>query len=187
MELIEAIITRRSVRKYKLDQIPDQTIRELLETAVWAPNGMNRQPWVFAVVQDRDLLRRISEKAKGRMLDRVKNSPALGRYNNLMADPNFDVFYGAPTLVLIYGSTDAMTFKYDCSMVALTLMLAAWDRGIGSCWVGFAQYACDTPGIKMELDVPEEYELVAPIILGYPEHPPGKNGRKEPRIVSWVK
>lgn len=187
MELVEALKTRRSVRKYKSDQVPDETIRELIELATWAPSGMNRQPWVFAVVQDRELMRRISGRAKARVLDRMKEMPVLGRYGGMMADPDFNIFYDAPTLVLIYGDPAALTFRYDCSMAALNLMLAAWDRGIGSCWIGFAQFAGNAPEIKEELNVPPEYELVAPVILGYPEAVPAKTSRKEPRIVSWKK
>lgn len=54
MELIEAIRTRRSVRKYKSDQIPEQTIKELIELAAWAPSGSNGQPWAFIVIEDQE-------------------------------------------------------------------------------------------------------------------------------------
>ncbi len=187
MELIEAIRTRRSIRRFKDEQIPEQTIRELLELAIWAPNGMNRQPWVFAVVQDREFLQRLSEQAKASLLERVEALPVLERYSRLMANPKFNVFYNAPTLVLIYGDTGALTFRYDCSLAAHNLMLAAWDRGIGSCWIGFAHFVCDTPELKEEFNVPKDHELVASIILGYPETVPSKGKRREPHIVSWKK
>ncbi len=187
MELVDALRTRRSIRKYKGDQIPDQTLRELLELAAWAPSGMNSQPWVFAVVQDREYMRRLSEEAKAFMLTRLKDFPQLERYRGIMTNPDFNVFYNAPTLVLIYGDTKALTFRYDCSMAALNLMLAAWDRGIGSCWIGFATATCDSPAVKEKLSVPAAHQAVAPIILGYPQAVPSRGKRNRPRIVSWLR
>ena len=72
-------------------------------------------------------------------------------------------------------------------MAALNLMLAAHDRGIGSCWIGFANGIGNTPEIKKELNVPDEYERVAPIILGYPDGSAGKGSREEVKIMNWKK
>ncbi|MCL6560646.1 MAG: nitroreductase [Firmicutes bacterium] len=185
MEVIEAIRTRRSVRDFKDDQIPEETVKELLETAVWAPSGMNMQPWVFAIVQNREFMREFSERAKARIMKKTKEFSVLERYSGMMGKPDFNIFYNAPALVLIYGDSTVATFRYDCSMAALNLMLAAWDKGIGSCWIGFAQFIGNTPEIKGKLNIPDEYELVAPVILGYPKSVPPVRSRKEPRIVAW--
>lgn len=187
MELLEAIKTRRSVRRFRSDQISEQTIRELLEVAVWAPSGMNVQPWVFAVVQNRELLHHLSEQAKTRLLNKIEEIPVLERYSRLMSNPKFNIFYDAPTLVLIYGDTGSPTFRLDCSLAAQNLMLAAWDRGIGSCWIGFAHFICDTPKVKRILNVSSGHELVASIILGYPAKVSSKSRRNAPRIVGWEK
>ena len=187
MELVDAIRSRRSVRRFKDEQLPEQTVRELLELAVWAPSGMNVQPWVFAVVQDRELMHRFSEGAKAALLNKVNEIPVLKRYSRLMSNPKYNIFYDAPTLVLIYGDTGTPTFRNDCSLAAQNLMLAAWDRGIGSCWIGFAHFFCDTAEVKKSLNVPEGHALVASIILGYPRTAPGKSKRNPPRIVFWKK
>jgi nitroreductase len=68
-------------------------------------------------------------------------------------------------------------------MAAQNLMLSAWDKGIGSCWIGFARGFCGTPEFKDELKAPQEYELVAPVILGYPADPPAKGARKEIQVT----
>ncbi|MCL6561187.1 MAG: nitroreductase [Firmicutes bacterium] len=185
MELNEVIRNRRSVRKYKSDPIPEQTVRELLELAAWAPNGMNLQPWVFAVVEDREYMKSLSDRAKTYLLERLQVAPALERYRALFTNPQFNIFYDAPVLVLIYGDKNVMTHLFDCSMAAQNLMLSAWDKGIGSCWIGFANGIADTPEVKKELGVPEGYELVAPIILGYPEGATGKGARSEVKVVNW--
>ncbi|MEW6541824.1 MAG: nitroreductase family protein [Bacillota bacterium] len=187
MELAAALRTRRSIRRYTEEQIPDQTLLDLLDLAVWAPSGMNGQPWVFAVVQDKAYMRRLSDQAKAFMLTGLKDHPKLERYRRIMTNPDFNLFYNAPTLVLIYGDTQALTYRYDCSLAALNLMLAAWDRGLGSCWIGFATATCDTPAVKEKLSVPPAYQAVAPVILGYPQTVPSRGKREAPRIVSWLK
>lgn len=187
MELIEAIRARRSVRKYKSDRIPEQTVRELLELAAWSPSGSNMQPWLFVVVENREYLQNLSDRAKVYLLERMKAAPSLERYRSVLSNPQFNIFYNAPALVLIYGDKNAFTFKNDCSMAAQNLMLSAWERGIGSCWIGFATGIGNAPDVKGALKVPEEYELVAPILLGYPDGPTGKGARKEARVITWKK
>jgi nitroreductase len=187
MEIVEAIRTRRSVRKYKGDPIPEQIIRELLELAVWAPSGINTQTWAFVVLEDREYMKNLSGRAKTFLLERLKMMPQLEKYRGMLSDPDMDIFYGAPVLVMIYSSRASGTYLNDCSMAALNLMLAAWDRGIGICWIGFARGAGNTPEVKKELGVPEEYELVAPVILGYPAEPAAPVKREPPHILNWRK
>ncbi|MDD4334863.1 MAG: nitroreductase [Desulfotomaculaceae bacterium] len=182
MELLEAIRTRRSVRKYKNDLIPEQIIKELLELAAWAPSGMNTQPWLYIVVEGKDYLKTLSDHCKSYILEAMEALPAIQSYRTTLSNPGFDIFYGAPVLVLIFGNKNAFTYPNDCSMAALNLMLTAWERGIGSCWIGFARAYCGTPEFKEELKVPPEYQLVAPVILGYPAEPPGQGSRKEIKV-----
>lgn len=187
MELKEAIISRRSVRKYKGDPIPGQTVKELLELAAWAPNGMNTQPWLFVVVEGRDYLKDLSDQCRAYILDIMDELPALQNYRTMLSNPDYNIFYGASPLVLIFGNQDAFTYSYDCSMAAQNLMLAAWDKGIGSCWIGFARAYCGTPEFKKELNVPPEYQLVAPIILGYPADKPAQGSRNEIKVINLNK
>ncbi len=182
MELKEAITTRRSVRKYKDEPIAEETIRELLELASWAPSGTNTQPWLYTVIEGKDYLKGLSDRCKPYILEAMDALPALEIYRTTLSNPGYNIFHGASTLVLIYGNQNAFTYPNDCSMAALNLMLAAWDRGIGSCWVGFARALCGTPEFKAELDVPPQYQLVAPVILGYPVGKPGHGARKEVKV-----
>lgn len=182
MELKQAITTRRSVRKYKSEPVPEQTVKELLELAAWAPSGMNTQPWLYVVLEGKDYLKDLSDKCKAYLLDIMEELPALQSYRTTLANPDSNIFYGAPELVLIYGDQNAFTYPNDCSMAALNLMLAAWDRGIGSCWIGFARAYCGTPEFKIELKVPPEYQLVAPVILGYPADPPAQGSRRDIKV-----
>jgi len=186
MKLLEAIRKRRSVREYNAVRLTEQTIRELLELATWAPSASNNQPWAFVVVEDRDYLKSLSDRAKTFWLEHMQDAPAMKCYREALSNPEFNVFYNAPVLVLIYGDRNIRTFICDCSLAAQNLMLAAWDRGIGSCWIGFADDIANTPEVKAELNVPEEYDLVAPIILGYPNGANKRRGvRKEAQVINW--
>jgi nitroreductase len=183
MELKEAIRTRRSVRRYSSDPVPEKVVKELLELAAWAPSGMNTQPWLYVVIEGRDYLKDLSDKCRAYILEIMDEMPALENYRAMLSNPDFNLFYGAPVLVLIYGNQNAFTYTNDCTMAALNLMLAAWDKGIGSCWIGFAKAYCGTPEFKAGLKVPPEYQLVAPVILGHPADPPGQVARKEINVT----
>lgn len=186
MELVEALKTRRSIRRYKEKPLSQEKIKELIETAIWCPSASKVQPWGFAVISDKEYMRELSDQAKAGLLNKYSQTPGYEKYKIMMENPNFNIFYNAPTLVLIYGKKNGIWSKYDCSMLAQNLMLVAWEQGIGSCWIGFAQDVCNTSEFKAKHQVSDDYELVAPIILGYPEIVP-KNSvpRKEYPIFSW--
>lgn len=186
MELVEAIKTRRSIRRFKEEPVAKEVIQELIDTAVWAPSASNRQPWGFAVITDRDYLKRLSDEAKVDLLAKMGDQPESQRYRAMMQNPDFNIFHNAPAVIIIYGKKDNTWSKYDCSMVAQNLMLAAWEKGLGTCWIGFAHHVCNTPEFKAKHNISDEYELMAPIILGYPETlPKGAVPRKEFPIFYW--
>ncbi|HSV32311.1 MAG TPA: nitroreductase [Atribacteraceae bacterium] len=185
MELTEAIRTRRSIRKYRKEPLTESTIRELLELATWAPSGMHLQPWAFTVIEDQDYLQDFSDRCKDYVLKNLMQAPELARYREMLADPTYHLFYQAPVLIMIYGDQKAFSAAYDCSMAAQNLMFGAWDRGIGSCWIGFAHEYGNTPEVKAELKVPGGYDLIAPIILGYPAAPGEERPRKQPVVLYW--
>ncbi len=186
MELVEAIKSRRSIRRFEDKPVPGEILRELIDTAVWAPSASNEQPWGFVVVEDREYMRALSEMAKSDLLSVMNQTPELGRYRTLMENPDFNIFHNAPVLVVIYGRRDRGLSRYDCSIVAQNLMLLAWEEGLGTCWIGFAQKVCDSSEFREMHNVPEDYETVAPIVLGYPRFTSQKPvPRKEFPIFFW--
>ena len=186
MELIEAIKSRRSIRRFQDKPVSGETLRELIDNAVWAPSASNEQPWGFVVIEDRDYMTKLSEKAKSGLLSAMEQTPGLERYRALMENPEFNIFHSAPALVVIYGRRDRGWSKYDCSLAAQNLMLLAWERGLGTCWIGFAHHVCGSPEFREVHHVPEDFETVAPIVIGYPEFiPQNPVPRKEYPIFSW--
>jgi len=187
MDTTIAIKTRRSIRQYRGEKIPKQVIEDLLQTAIWAPSGMNKQPWGFVVIEDKEYLKNLSDQTKKYLLEKFKNIPEMDKYHDYFANPETSIFYDAPVLVLIFGNKKLFTVVNDCSMVAQNLMLTAWDHGIGSCWIGFVYDVVNMKDVKTELGVPEDYELVASIILGYPDGETQTPERENPIIFSWKK
>jgi len=185
MDLNEAITGRRSVREYTAQAVDEPTIARLIDAAVHAPNAVNQQPWTFTVVRDQSLLDRISRGAKDHMVATMAGNPHAERFRARLSDPNFQVFYHAPVLILISAVAQAPWIVEDCALSAENLMLAAYAAGLGTCWIGFAQGFLNTSDGKNILDLPAACVPVAPIIVGHPKTVPPPVPRNAPR-VRWV-
>jgi nitroreductase len=105
-----------------------------------------------------------------------------------LSRPEFDIFYGAPVLILVYSAPDSFTPVEDGSLAAENMMLAAHSMGIGSCWVGFASPLGYLPQVFQELNVPPDHKLIAPLVFGYPKKKDmAPRQRSEPKILAWVR
>jgi len=185
MNTLECIQTRRSVRAYSSRVVEESTVRALLRAAVQAPSAMNRQPWLFSVLQDRGQMKRYSDRAKAMLLAQVADDPKARRYSDLFRSADFNIFYDAGTLVVIGAAERGTYTDADCWLAAANLMLAAADAGLGSCPIGFAVPVLNTPEVRAELGLPPAGVAVAPILLGYPSAPPPPVPRGEPNIACW--
>ena len=185
MELMEAIKARRSVRTYKPDAVEREKIEKIIGAAVKAPTGMNQQSWAFGVMQDKARLHGYSEAVKAFLLGKVDEWTWLAPYAEHFANPEYNVFYYAPALVVIYAKNPSPIAQIDCTLAAENLMLAACDLGLGSCWIGFATWVLDQPDVKKQLGVPEDYTVVAPIIVGYPAGDIPVPEKNPPEVMYW--
>jgi nitroreductase len=185
MDIEKAIVGRRAVRDYTAAAVDEQMIRRLIEAAVHAPSAVNLQPWTFTVVRDQSLLDRVSREAKAYMQANLPTGPMGAHLQARLDDPDFHIFYHAPTLILISASAPGPWIVEDCTLAAENLMLAAYAAGLGSCWIGFAQGFLGTPPGKKALGLPASCVPVAPIIVGYPKAAPPPVPRKAPEI-RWV-
>jgi nitroreductase len=185
VDLNEAIAGRRSIREYTPRPVDEATIRRLIDAASHAPNAVNQQPWTFTVVRDQAVLNRISRDAKSHMLATMDASPHAGHFRERLSDPNFQIFYHAPVLVLIAAIAEGPWIVEDCSLAAENLMLAAYAGGLGTCWIGFAQSYLNTPAGKRGLGLPAACVPVAPIIIGHPKAVAAPVPRSVPTI-GWV-
>jgi nitroreductase len=203
---MEVLYRRRAVRSYKPDVIDGERLQRLLDAAVHAPTARHQEPWQFVVVQNRELLKRISDRAKelaranaahhGNVL-KPPGAPGDGVASQL-ADPDYNIFYDAGTLVIICArltpefftpdSWPAHSFVVaDCWLAAENLMLAACADGLGTCCIGFAVPALNDPVIKAELGIPSAVEAFAPIIVGVPAVVTPLVPRKPPVLLRWIR
>ncbi len=185
MDVMEASYRRRAVRSYASQPVVRALIDKLLHAAVQAPSAMNQQPWAFAVIQDRSLLRRYSDRARAVFLAQSAGDPHMGRLRETLASADYNVFHNAGTLIVICAGAGALSTAEDCCLAGENLMLAACACGLGTCPIGLARPMLNLPEIKAELNIPTEFSPVLPIIVGFPAGPTPPVPRAEPRIFAW--
>lgn len=184
MDVIECINKRHSVRSFKDEQVSQETIRELLKLGTMAATGSFMQPWGFVVIQDRDEIEALAVKVKQELLDNLDSTPQLARYKAAIKSDGFNVFNHAPTLIIIYGNTESHMYVSDCTLAAANIMHAAYNMGIGTCWIGFSENYLNTPEFKQKYGVPENFELVSPLTCGYIIEDRPKAERKPPLVFN---
>ncbi len=188
MTIFETILARRSVRSYKVQEVDRATVRILLEAAVRAPTAIHQEPWAFVIIQDRQLLRRLSDCAKPLFLAEMEAQQNSSKSSSHMLDifdnPDFNIFYNAGTLILICGKKAAPSFTADCWLAAENLILTACAMNLGSCVIGSALAAFNIPEVRANLKIPDEFSVVAPIILGYADEEITPVFRKTPVVLA---
>jgi len=161
---INDIINRRSIRKYKSQQISREELDIVLQAGMCAPTGMNRQSPIMVAVQDAETVKLLSKL----------NAQVLGS--------DSDPFYGAPTVVIVLAGAWSQHAVQDGSLVMGNLMNAAKGIGLGSCWINRAKEVFDSEEGKALLKkwgIEGEYVGVGNCILGYPDEEPEMKPRKE--------
>lgn len=187
MKFDEMLKCRRSIRSYQDRSVSLDTIREMIQESTLAPNAGNEQPWKFIIVNNREMLKRMSDESKKNILARIATDPDdyAKKYKGMLENKSLNVFYNAPSLVIILGNSNLKNLYADCALAAGYFMMAATSRGLGTCWINLGTEIND-PGMISELGIPDNCTIVAPIILGYPEKIPSAPKRKEPEILNII-
>ena len=187
MNIMEAIYRRCSVRSYSPERLDRAAVHALLAAAVRAPTAVHLEPWSFAIIQDTGVLKRLSDRAKPIFLEEVQRShlDRDGHTFEMFASPDFNMFYNAGTLIIICGKPMGSFVAADCWLAAENLILAACSMGLGTCIIGSAVPALNTPNIKAEFNIPDELTAIAPIIVGVPSGETPPTARKDPEVVFW--
>ncbi len=185
MNIDQVISGRRAVREYTLQAVDQDSIRYLIDCAVKAPSAVNQQPWAFTVVRDQILLDTISRQAKQHMLSTMQGNRHAAHFQSHLESDDFHIFYHAPVLIVISAVEEGPWIVEDCSLAAENLMLGAFGKNLGSCWIGFAQSYLNTPKGKALLNMPEQWIPIAPIIIGHASSLPDAVARHKP-VIQWV-
>jgi nitroreductase len=164
-EVLKTIRERRSIRRYKEEQISDEELNTVLEAGTWAANGMSKQDSWIVAVQNKE------------------QSDWLRKENARIMGTESDPYYGAPTIVLVFSSKDWNNNIKDGSLVIGNMMLAAHSIGLASCWINREDKMFETEEGKALLrqwNLPENIIGVGAISLGYASaHPHTVKPRKE--------
>ncbi len=171
MELFEAIHTRRSIRRFTGQVIPDEVLEQVFVAATYAPSAHNGQPWVFCVTRDPEKKQALAE---GRRY--AAFLPQAGAVVAVLAKVGL---FERPV-----GDKGLRYFEFQDTAAAIqNLLLAAHASGLGGCWVGdFADAQ-----VRAVFGVPEDLTPVAVIALGYPQSVPDKGPARRPltEVVHW--
>lgn len=176
MELMEGLLTRRSIRKYQDKPIDKNTLEEIIKAAQYSPTAHNRQPWEFLVVDDKEVL---------------ANLRHIQRWTSFAKD--------AACVIFVCGDVDRSFNRdkedekwsfidVDCAIATENLMLAAWSKGIGTCYCGAAPMQKVVDTLKDYLKLPENIRPFAIVPMGYPaEDPKQPEDRYNPDKIHWGK
>jgi len=157
MNVFEAIRTRRSIRRYQNKPIEEEKLQQILEAGRLAPSSANRQEWRFVVARDAE--------TRMRLMSAAKNQPFVGQ---------------APVVVACCAQTDRhvmtcgeLCYSIDVAIAIDHMTLAAWELGLGTCWIG----AFFADQVREILGIPEDVPVVELLTLGYPESVPPSTDR----------
>ena len=167
-EVINNMKTRRSIRKYKSDMIPDDVLNRIIEAGTYAATGMGKQSPIIIAVTNKEIRDKFSKM----------NAEIMG----VDSDP----FYGAPVVLIVLADKARPTYVYDGSLVMGNLMLAAHAEGIGSCWIHRAKEEFESAEGKAflkSLGIEGDYEGIGHCVLGYTD---GEEPKAMPRKENYV-
>ena len=181
MDVLTAISDRRAIRAYRDEKIDCATVEGLIDAAIRAPSARDLEPWAFVVLEGKERLREFSDEAK-RALLAVSGGKAPAELRAKLEDPSFDIFYGAPVLLVICATGREAQAAEDCCLAAQNLMLAAHAAGLATCPIGLARVWLTRPETKQKLGIPEDLVPVFPVIIGHPAEAPARRGRRPPAI-----
>ncbi len=187
MTFDELLTTRRSIRKYQDIPVPLDIVKEMIRESTLAPSSGNEQPWKFIIVDNKQMLERMSTESKNNILARIDANPDdyAKKYQGLLQNESYNVFFNAPCLVIILGNSGVKNLFVDCALAASYFMMAATSRGLGTCWVNLGTQIHD-PEMKKKLNIPDDCTIVAPITLGYPVSIPSAPKRNDPEIIKII-
>ena len=179
-QVVDCIMSRRSIRAYKPEQIKDEELKTILECAINAPSARNSQPWEVRVIRDKEAIDNLNKEVIADMIE--KRPEAKERF----ADENASVFFHAPTLLVVAYDTTQYWGQSDCGMLVQNILLAAESMNIGSCAVGCCREYINSPkaaDFVKSLNLPENYVVYLTVTLGYKDENPDAKPRDDKKVV----
>ena len=178
--VVENIMNRRSIRKYKPEQVAQAQMDTIIQSGINAPSALNKQSWEVRVIQNPDLLNKINtafvEDAKGKSLP--------GSASKAQED-GFSVFHGAPTLIIVAKDKSNSYSAVDCGLFAQNILLSAESMNIGTCVIGSVAGIFNKPQskeLREAINLPDTTEVIFGISVGYKNESPNAKPRNENKV-----
>ena len=153
MDALDALLTRRSIRKYDDRELPNDLLAELIKYGMYAPSACNKQPWHFIIIKERKLLNEIAD-----------------------FHPNAKMLKNAPCAILICGDEikahDKGYWPVDCSAATQNILIGAHAKGLGACWLGIYPREERIATMKKIMNLPDHIHAFSLLSLGYPAETP---------------
>ncbi len=166
MELFQAIEGRRSTRSFLNDAVDKSDLEKIVEAGLCAPSALNEQPWLFTVVNNGDVLKRLNAAVK-----KLMSAADEERIRARSSDNTYCFYYGAPTLIIVSCNKGARFPIEDASCALENMFLASHALGLGSCWINqLGGSANDDDGVRAiltEIGVPSDHRVYGCAAIGH--------------------
>lgn len=177
MDLLQGLLTRRSIRQYQPDRkIPREDLEDILKAASYAPSAHNKQPWEFVVIEDKEVM---------------TGFRAVQPWTSFAKNASCVIVVCGNTEEAFHREKDDEEWNFadvDCALAAQNLLLACHAKGLGACFCGAAPMPLIIEGVQKYLNLPEHIRPLAIIPVGYPaEMPKQPDDRYVPNKVHWEK
>lgn len=162
-ETLKNIMNRRSIRVFTSQQITEGELEAILKAGLYAPSAHNEQSWHFTVVQNQDILNRLSDDFK--KIAKESDKEELKQFADMP-----QLFYNAPTVIIISGDQKCIIPQVDCAAATQNMLIAAESLKIGSCWIGLAFWVLNgnkAEDYKKLLGIPDGFKAYHAVALGY--------------------
>lgn len=195
--MLDLIMTRRSIRRYRPDPVPPALVEALLQAAIWAPSAHNRQPWRFAVIETPACKQALARAMGARLRHDLMADGLPAAQIDADVERSFARITGAPLLILLCLTMQDMDVYADAArsqneylmavqsvaIAGQNLLLAAHAAGLGACWMCAPLFA---PGVvRAALDLPDDWQPQALITLGYPDQQRVRTRHASEMSVVW--
>ncbi len=191
--IIENMIARRSIRKYKSDPIPSELLETVLESGRFAPSGSNTQKSHFIVFRAGEKLEKLkkltAEGLAAMNADDYAGFPARNRAILRLQEGYFDFIYNAPCLIVIANEITYPNNMADSALASGNMMLAAHSLGLGSCYINLVHWAADVPAVReflLECGMKDTESVYASVALGYSDMPLPKPPARTGNVVTFA-
>lgn len=190
-EVLENMMTRRTIRRFREEQISEEELQAVLGAGMYAPSAGGRQGVLFVVSQNREMNEKLGRIKRNNSTVKMSTDTVYisKEQPSIADDPDiFNAFYDAPTVITLFVPKNFLFAPYDASAAAENMLLAAHSIGLGGCYIGSAWESFADPygqDVLREWNIRTDYFAALHVLLGYPkdEQTPKAKARKDGRII----